>query len=191
MLDGHISTLAQDRQAVWLQTGLFCIFILPEFSELNILLHTRKRRVKRGVEDFHATLLLDATHAEPLRFWDGIMKSGLDSVEMILITFLCSCLFSGWRYFAEATEAGPKSEVKKARQESSQTAGGSSGRHAGLHLRQHAGDGQTGQHYTNWWSHRPPSGCVKSLFRPLQVFARYYSLNQCFPQPVFLYQINH
>ncbi len=49
---------------------------------------------------------------------------------------------SGWCYFVEATEADPESRVKRERQESSQTAGGSS-RHAGLRFRQQ--DGQTGQ----------------------------------------------
>ena len=76
---GQTSRLAPDM--------LFCIFILPEFSELNILLHTRKRRVKRGVEDFHATLLLDATHTEPLGFWDGIMKSGSTLLRWFLKRF--------------------------------------------------------------------------------------------------------
>lgn len=50
-----------------------------------------------------------------------------------IIYLRCSCLFSGWCYFAEATEEGLQSEVKKASKESSRSAGGSS-RHAGLRL---------------------------------------------------------
>lgn len=51
---------------------------------------------------------------------------------------LCSRLSSGWCLFAEATEAGPESEVRRAKQESSKTAGSSS-RHAGLRFRQQDG----------------------------------------------------
>lgn len=54
--------------------------------------------------------------------------------DYIVHEFYLLCLFSGWCYFVAATEAGPESEVKRARQETSKTAGGSS-RHAGLHLR--------------------------------------------------------